>query len=516
VVILLGTFCTPAILAKCLEVSTLDLAGALQELEEASLVGANETMIAAPHALIADACVESAPVSKMLALHARIAEVLEHHASGPGTVKLLWEAAEHWLSSGSGDRAYSALDRCAESAIRIGRPAEASAILARAADLTTTAELRIGALQRAASLSAEVTESARTVELVARIRSEGGAISPALAVEELRAVVHLDVQTATVPARLEEIVAKSESPEVAAQAALLLVKTADRLRDVSLAERALAIRAMAEPIATELRLEFDLVYQTAFGRLEKAAQVAQQVVRQSDGMPPGPGRWGRRHNAAQVLIAAGYADDAIPLFEECYFTGLRSGLARQPLTSAFQLHAAARDEMRAEAATMWSSRIRALMREPASVSGGFQFVFEGCEALLDGDVTRLCTVAAEMLEHATGSSVHSILVWADSFQVAADHLAAKPANPASIERLASTRNELRGFGADDLTVQVLAEDLIQHAQLADASAFVVEYLQQQRKTKNAIWLGLRRTIETFQLARIEGIRSVTVAPVLST
>jgi DNA-binding SARP family transcriptional activator len=508
-VILLGAFCSPATLTDSLQVSMLEIADALQELEDASFISDHGGSIAPPHALVCEVCIEEAPPTKLRALHARIAEILGNHAAEFGGLKLMWEAAEHWFLAGSGDRAYRVLSRCADDTTQIGRPAEAAAILARAADLTSDAGVRIEALQRAALLSAEASESIQTVKLVSRIRELGGSVSPELAVHELAAVVHVDVSTASVPARLEEVVAASKSPQVAGQAALLLIKTADRLRDRRVAERALAIRKTAEPLATDLRLEFELVYETAFGSLEKAARIAREAIRHSDEMPSGARRLGRRHNAAQVLLVAGHAEEALPLFEEGYFTGLGTGLLRQPLASAFLLHAAARDEMRSETATLWRDRIRALAGIPGSISLSFLFVFDGCEALLDGDSSRLSAVAAELLEHASIRSVHTTNDWGYGFQAAAHHLCGEPADREIIAKLGSARSELRGFGADDLTVQVLAEDLARNGNRREASLLVQAYLQQYRQTRNAIWLGLRRTIERFGLARIAGTRQVT-------
>jgi len=497
-VILLGRYCTVSRVAECLGVTSLAIADALQELEDRSLIAADSSTTACRHWLISEAAIAAAPTTKLRWLHTCVAELLERDSRAQGETGMLFDAAEHWIAASEGERAYAALVECAAAAAAIGRTREACDIFARASEFTSDHVKRIGALERAIHHAMIGSETLRAYDLFAELRRLEASIPSDLALFEIVADFHRGEDVAVVRSRIEAFLTGHRSDLMYADAAVLLIKLADSVRDRSLADLGRAVRDRAHQVPRASRLEFDLVYETAFGSIDAAESVARELLSIT-------AAWGvaRRvskcFNIAQVFFLSGQIDDSITLHQDIFESGMRIGLRRIPLASAMILASLFRDTGDVKHHELWASRAREVVRSDPSLRGSEVLAFEVEAALWRNDPVSALKYAAE-LEHVAAVSRNSYLAeGAQALAAAAHHLAGRQCDTL-LAALNIDVERRRGLRADDIVIQVACEELFFEDRAADGHSLLATYLTQSRCVRSPLSFGLRRLVDRVSQA----------------
>lgn len=489
-VILLGRHCTVARIAECLEIGPLQLADALQELEDRSLLVRDASVTECRHWLISEAALNAAPPTKMKWLHTCVAGYLEREGRRGGERAMLWNAAEHWIKAGEGENAYADLLECAAAAASIGRSREASDILARAAELTSDHDRKVSALEQALRQAAASCEPLCTFELFSALRRLGTPIPPDLALLEIDALSLIGTPTDTVVARIEELIEQSGSDEITTEAALQLMKIADRVSDASLARRALDIRSRVKDMPRSSWLSFDMSYETMYGSPDRGLAVARELLSTS-GSWPSASRLEIRYTIAQTFLVAGRTGDALRMHAEIYETGLAVGSRAVPMGSACVCAGVSRDLENADDFEMWAARVRQVAADDASLSCPFLALFEADCSLWRGDVEDTLARAGALQRLALRTGATHLWKNATGLGIAAKHMRGERA-AAELAQLDLDISRLRGVRADDLLLQVACEELELAGREADARELLRTYMDQLRLVRFPVWFGLTR------------------------
>jgi DNA-binding SARP family transcriptional activator len=496
--ILLGRYSTVARIAGCLEVNPLQLANALQELEERSLLVRDGSLLGSRHRLISDAATNAAPPATLHWLHTCVAGYLEQESRRSGERAMLWDAAEHWIEAGDGESAYSVLLECADAAAAIGRAREACDILARAAELTAQQDRKISALDQALTHAANSAESVRALDLVASLRKLGGSISDEMELFEVAGLMDASRGFATAVNRIDELLRTNSSVEFRAQAAVRLIKIADQSADFPLAARAKQLISSSVEAPRATLLEFNLVYETAFGSLDTALEAAHGLLELTAAWEPAH-RLGKWFNIGQVFLLSGRVAESVRLHTDIYDIGMDTGLRRSPLSSALVLASIARDTGKIDDYDSWATRARALIADAPELGGAELLVFEAEDSLFRGNEGDAIARAQEL--HGIGVASHEpgLVECGSALMIAAKHMGGHRA-PAELDALSLDITRLRGIRADDVLVQITGEELILSDRRGEAAALVSKYLEHVRKVRSPLWFGLSQVATQLGLA----------------
>ena len=273
------------------------LLSAVQELSVAGMLRAesrtspqSDEPITVGHDLISMATLRRLARAPLAFLHRRAGTVLERETQGDSArTAVLWACAFHWRNAGDRERAFRAARSCGEHLLDVGLPREASNAFERAFDFCITGEQRLLVLSRLA-LSLQMSglwEDSRVI--LNKARQLQAKTVP-------NANSHDDVEIALFEARwraslepsplLEELSvcahANDASPIHRVMCGLLGIKVAANMDDAEAAQELYltTLPLLNSPaIALTICLEIEMIYQSIYGDLQKAAQAADKLRR---------------------------------------------------------------------------------------------------------------------------------------------------------------------------------------------------------------------------------------------
>ncbi|HEU4565341.1 MAG TPA: AAA family ATPase [Gemmatimonadaceae bacterium] len=325
---ILGKSSTMERLEAVLDERRVDVLDSLDELEMGGLIVADGARVLSRHDLLSQAALAQMAETSRRLVHRHAAALLEREVMGSQSAALKWECAEHWERAGDSDRALRLLRSCALHALEVGVPAEAAALLEKAAGLTRTPEERqevLGELANALRLAGQWERVLPVLEAITQLRERGCPGAEWHDEHELlgfearwrcggNVLVLLDQLTTCV-----ESTASTASHKV--HAATLALMIADNLCD---ATRAQHVYATARPYAdfygvdSTSRLHLDLIYECGFGDYEQAAQIARRLVNESRGQASVATLVRHLHHAALAIRGAGAFEESMSLLSEAY------------------------------------------------------------------------------------------------------------------------------------------------------------------------------------------------------
>ena len=287
----LGTHSTFHRVESCIELSRTETLAALNELDATGMISVDGAAVLSRHDLLSTAVLALMTPSVRIMIERYVASQLELEAHGNHSVSLMWESAEHWLSSRDTSRAIQLLRRCGNYLMDVGLPEEAAQVLERAQGLSRSPEGRydIGAERSRALMRAERhVDAACVLRELLLIRStlqprpslldEVGVMSiqarweigdaiPQLAEDSLLALSALD-------APLQERVS----------IAGWLLTAADNMCDIQLGQRVYAQVAEylhSPTVANEMRLWIEMIYHCSVGDGSSARELADELAEYS-------------------------------------------------------------------------------------------------------------------------------------------------------------------------------------------------------------------------------------------
>ncbi len=286
---ILGRQSTVPRVSSVVEISTAALLGCLDELDALGIVGTNrEVGVLYLHDLWRDELLLNCCRHREDCSITNADWCLRKSAALCTSRSMVWDAAQHLLAGGSGDRALGLLEECAQHQMDNGLPADAAKTLELAfrisktnADRLRTLSNRIAALQRAANWLQIDTLVGSAIELTEQI---GLRSSPHSDLELLQIEVMWRTEAdpkASLARSLVCALDESAPPSHRARAALLSAIVADNVcsfRDLERLNDMAKSLCASTPSDRASLLSVRLIYETVTGSIERARDLGRNLV----------------------------------------------------------------------------------------------------------------------------------------------------------------------------------------------------------------------------------------------
>jgi hypothetical protein len=405
--VLLDALCIEKRLLACLEIRFVELIAALNELRRLRLIDSDAGRIVAAHPLIAEVLLAQSDGAVLRLIHRQIARTLELETGAHESTALLWDSAHHWSNAGEHDRALATFRKCADHAAGIGRPADAAAVLLKAAKLELTDTARVDVLRDAVHAAQSAGEFDLVLEGVSGIRRLGGTTAhDNIELAEFAAMSVVFVDSVDFSSRVLECLSSSEADSShRVSVGLAALKYADTYSVPTLAHSvAGAISDCDLSAASELtRLEFQMVCQAALGRPVSAVPFAKCLRRLAESLPAAAAQ-GALLNAGHAFWRAGLLQDSRSTIERVYDLAERCGALRRQRSAAMQLAIMLCDQGDADVSGYWRLKVSDLRKSCPWGLGEFELtLFEIEFAFFERDVC----LAKEILAIADRKDVFS-------------------------------------------------------------------------------------------------------------
>ena len=398
VCVLLGALSTEKRLLACLEMRFVELLEGLNELHQLRLVDCDAGRILPAHPLIAEVLQVASDDAVLRLIHRKIAMMLELEPRARDSATLLWESAHHWASAGEHDRALENFRKCADHAQSIGRPADAAALLLRAAQLQLTDAACIEVLRDAVLSAQRAGEFDLVLDGVNAIRR----LNPTMAHDDIElaefaamSVVYVD--SADFSNRVLGCLRSADADSNhRVRVGLAALKYADTYSVPSLAR--LVAQAVSETdlsaVEELVQLEFRMVCQAASGEPELTVPYARQLHAIAAALPPAAAV-GAVLNAGHAYWRAGLLQESCAALRLAYELAGQCGAVRRQVAAAMHLAVIACDQGENQSAELWRQAIHELQKSSARDIGEFTFaLFQLDFAFIDADLRRAEVILA--------------------------------------------------------------------------------------------------------------------------
>jgi len=318
-----------------LEMPQIDFQLAVAELESGSLILHSGKRIEPAHALVADAVGRSTSRAIWRLVHRRVASVLQVEAQASDSAVLLWDCAEHWLLAEEQERAAEFLERCAATAVEIGRPREGAELLLRAAGMVGR-QKAIDIARRAATIAhggheSDIIKRAMTTLRNLNVRIE----ADPLELLELSATMTEWADPEHTMERLGAWLVSTAPLEqrISAATTMLIIAESDDRPDLGAQVFDGLIRRLPDSDTDRAMLTLLLIYHSAFGELNQVRRLVSQLLALAEGAVSSAACDIYR-KCGVGLWRVGETREAIRVLTLCYTTAKRDGLTKVQHDSA--------------------------------------------------------------------------------------------------------------------------------------------------------------------------------------
>jgi hypothetical protein len=493
----LGKHCTTSRLVASLGMSPIELLTSIAELDAAHLILSGARSLAPAHPLISEVLQQRTASATLHLLHHSIAEVLQAEATREAATGLLWQCAEHWVEAGENGKALAALRICADHAVTIGQPRAAAEVLLRAATLKVDRLTKRNLLRQMVLIA----RSGREFELVLRGADSLSALGHCsehddVELAELDALIGTHRGSLDAEKRLLSCVA-SDGADIAhrVRAGLAILKYADVYSKPQLASSVASAISSQELDAVDelLRLEYNLVYHSAFGDSDAAVRMARSLQQHASGLEP-VRRAGLQFNAANAYLRAGRVGEATTATRESFDVAMECGACRLAMVAAIRMAGILGDEGEAQEARTWRHKAAAVRAQYPDLTDGFEIAVSEIEAALSN-----CDAqgAAAFLADATNLGLFNFPArdeWRRAFELRLRQLGDRPElADLELEKLLR-ESRSHGSGIRDLEIAIALFELCRRDRVADARTVLFAYLREQRRSRAPIGQILRQAI----------------------
>ena len=357
----------------------IELLNSFDELESSGLVRVETDRIITQHHLLAQAATSRASVLSRQLLHHRAAVVLQEDFLCLKLPALAWDSAEHWRFSGQADKGVELALACARYSLQFGRPTEAVDMLRCVLpwSLHFDMRLRVWAEYAHALRAAEQwTDLADTLqELLPNLdESSSPELASGFRLELLEARWNAGRISSTV---VDDLIGECSVGVASAshklRAATAAITISDNLCCGGTAQR---VEHFARALATQhtddlAGRDYDLVYQCAYGDLDRAMAVAGTLVSSMRETNSEPLLCRYLLRAAHVFEVGDRLDDSLEFAREAFAIAEKLALGNSACHAARRLGWAYLDRMATGEAAVWTERGEAWAKRtqhPASVA----------------------------------------------------------------------------------------------------------------------------------------------------
>ncbi|MDQ3997674.1 MAG: AAA family ATPase [Gemmatimonadota bacterium] len=483
--------------------STYDLLGGLQALEEHGFVTCEGSRVLSTHVLLTEMALKQAPHTVRMLLHYNAARTLENEFGAQRSATTLWDCAEHWLQAGDAQRSIEALRQCSRHALAIGRPDDATEALLRARDLLSGPEERLVVLDELVAAAVTAGKWALALESALAYRGlieQGGRTVPA---EHEYRLIELEARARTgeplldlVQPALNYIDTHGALPSRKLRACILLLSVAEATLADGLAARAYSVAAsipVEDDATTAQRLMLDMLFHATFGDLDIAAELAGTRVQMCTARATLPAACYLRGLASMALLRAGHFGPGRVEAETCYHEAATAGLNTYRLRAASILACFLRDCGEASAAREWHAKAtqtadRLHPREVtvSYVSNAVLF------ALDDGDFRLAATWLERARRDFAEATVGHARLHFSAVELRIRQLCGgRRSSETDVQALLEAHLHWRGFGHHDEVAEALWHELAECGRQSYADTLLADYLTSHRRLRWPLSPGLR-------------------------
>jgi hypothetical protein len=328
---------------------------------------------------LAQAATSRASVLSRQLLHHRAAVVLQEDFLSLKVPSLAWDSAEHWQLSGQADKGVELALACARYSLQFGRPTEAVELLRCVLpwSLHFDVRLRVWAEYAHALRAAEQwTDLATTLEELLPNLDESRIpeLASGFRLELLEARWNAGrISPTVVDDLVHECSVGAASPSHKLRAATAAITISDNLCCGGTAERVEHFaRTLALQNAEELAArDYELVYQCAYGDLDRAMAVAAGLVSSMKETQSEPLLCRYLLRAAHVFEVGDRLDDSLGFAREAFAIAEKLALGNSACHAARRLGWAYLDRMCRQEVAAWTERGEAWgtrVQHPASIA----------------------------------------------------------------------------------------------------------------------------------------------------
>ena len=483
--VVLGKNCTYARLATVLEMTRLELLGAIEELDDRGLVEIRDGCYVSCHALLSTAVADRMSISVARALHAAAAELLNTEFDPSEGGSLPWDCAEHWRCADDHIKAIAVLRSCAERSLGAGRPSDALSTYEHALTLKAPDAIRYEVLLdalRSVGPGIDWKEALTLVPQLKQLRERlgrGDAVHDEFEIIEFAAMFHSGLDPRSNVQRLRVCLESPESTHhhrLAAARQLLMIS--ELTLNQPLAEHTFSATADIL-VGTAQQTLASMMYHTCFGDLEKAKELAQNLIRLSTTARP---------SHLSCLLNAGYAQYRLGVSntKETLLHGLelasKAGARTGELHACLFLATLAWSYQRFEECRCWLQRFDTLRRGMKDTDVTWEYYLIAARlAIVEGRLPE----ASVYLDDAWRSPQATLdlpMLLIRSCQVDLRLASGEDAcTDPELRSLLQLHLRARGIGRQDEPTLSVLQSLEQRGKATDALALLLEYLKGYRR-----------------------------------
>jgi len=468
-----------------LEMPQIDLQLAVAELDSANLICQTGKRIEPAHALVADAVSRSTSAVVWRLVHRRVASVLQAEARASDSPVLLWDCAEHWLLADERERAAEFWERCALTAVEIGRPREGAELLLRAAAMVGR-ERAVALARRAALIATSGHEGDIVKRAIAALRGLNVRIeADPLELLELNATMSEWDDPEQMHERLHAWLASTAPLEqrINAGITMLVVAEADDRSDLGEQVFDGLIRHLPDPdrCNDSSTLTLLLIYHATFGDLGLVREIAAQLLRLVPTVADSVACDIYR-KCAIALFRVGDVGETARIFSLCYDLSKRIGLTKMQHDAARMLVGLYHDTY-APDEQHWQKRAEAIVHEDPQLATRATSIFRQLDIDCGtGDVVKARRSLAIAQRFADGSRLRRIRRWINAAVLRVRHLQGDlPTVTEALSLTASHRRNSEATDIGDFEVAITLYVLASREEYALAQQVLSEYLSTNRR-----------------------------------
>jgi hypothetical protein len=508
---LLGPYASLDRVVEVLRLPTNDLLDALEQLENSGCLNSSDATLVISHELIARAAMGHITTLVCATLRSAIAELLEREHADAGDSRFLLEALHHLEQSGRRDTVLRFFLKHEEALVAYGRPRE----LLRALD-------RVTALDRATPASAATPLTERLQRLRARLEYNSGEYQRFLALQNsgehaladfnaisvedaehalafakssLRADRNLDfAEIARITQHIAKAVHLPSATRIKAVEIGLTIATESLDSDLATALMESVTAPGSAPIANDKLCVITMMYNTIFGSLDVARQLAESLLSDVVTSEKSTAAWRQTFYASYALRMSGPLERAIAGFTASFRMATEMDAPRLAEDSAWQLAAVYRALGDNQQADSWTTCLETLCESADNEMASGTNISHRCQvAILERNADR----AAELLIQSKRTSLNTPLSLANQafLELGASLLDAHWVPDDALLIVARAHyDRLSGNGFIDFFALTFFSALERVQRLPEALTLATEYLTVRRRAQTPVHVCLQQWI----------------------
>ncbi|HEX5437302.1 MAG TPA: AAA family ATPase [Gemmatimonadaceae bacterium] len=473
------------------------LLDSLDDLERHALIESDGSRLMTKHELLAHAAVEQLGRSSRRLMHRHAAAMLQREVEQSHASPILWQCAEHWSAAGETDRAVQLLRSCAQHALEMGLPRDASRTLDGALRLPLPEDQVLPLLREQATalqLAGQWEEVLPVLERIVELQGgdKDGVCHTDGELELIDAKWRNGFRLADLFEQLSECVHASDVTALhKVRAATLALMFAANLGCV---QRATEMFEFVEAcchapgVDNHARQYLLMVYHSSFGDHDLAVQAALKLIKQARSSGNVAALTHCLRHSSQVLLSAGRIDDALAAATEAFDIANSYGLSHDAVAATYHLTSTYLQLNDLENASRWQSEAVARQEFSSDQTALANLLATGAEiAIRCGDYAAATSAlaSAEKLYHRNASAKSSQALLTLRTALALFMNNSSPADDI-LSELIELHYQMRARGDQDWALFVLCRALQSRDRAQEAGTILRSYILKHRRDRHGL------------------------------